>query len=100
MKKIFIMLCVLFSMTALAENNLSVWPQVYNYGRNVQVQVWNHTDNAVNCSGPIYMTMEDGTTDHEYYFDYVSPRFSSFRTIYPHDFNARISHVSHSIWCR
>ena len=100
MKKIFIVLSILFSMSALAEATVSVWPRVYNNGRSVQVQVWNNTNRGVNCSGPIYMTMEDGTTDHEYYFDYVSARFSSYRTVYPRDFNARIDRVHHSIWCR
>ncbi len=99
MKKIILGLALLSSVSATASDKLVVFPQVYNYGFNIQVQVWNNTDRAVNCSGFIYYNTQGGFRDSEYYFDYVSARFNSFRTIYPSTSGDRILSVSHSIFC-
>lgn len=99
MKKIFITLMLAFSATAFAEKTATIFPHVYNYGSSVQVQVWNHTDRAVNCSGFVYMNLQSGKRTSEYYFDYVSPRFTSYRSIYSRDMNDRIVSVNHSIFC-
>jgi len=99
MKKVFFLIALMFSFASFAETAASVWPHVYNYGHAAQVQVWNHTDRAVRCSGWVYMTMESGERESQHYYDFVSPRFSSYRMVYPRFTNSRISHVSHSIWC-
>lgn len=99
MKKIILGLALLSSVPAFAGDKAVVFPQVYNYGFNIQVQVWNNTDRAVNCSGFIYYNTQGGFRDSEYYFDYVSARFNSFRTIYPRTSGDRILSVSHSIFC-
>lgn len=99
MKKVFFLIALMFSFSAFAEKAASVWPHVYNFGHAAQVQVWNHTDREVRCSGWVYMTMENGETDSQHYFDWVYARSSRHRMVYPRFSNERISHVSHSIWC-
>ncbi len=100
MKKFLILATLALSATAFAETNTVIFPRVYNWGNQVQVDIWNHTDRDVTCSGPIYMTLESGATQYESYFDWVPARFSRYRTIYSRDFNDRIRSVSHNIWCR
>ncbi|MCM2348768.1 MAG: hypothetical protein NDI69_02025 [Bacteriovoracaceae bacterium] len=99
MKKFFTGLLLALSFTAIAENESIVYPSVYNYGYNVQVQVWNTTDRNVTCSGYVNMRTEQGHTNSEYYYDWISPRFTSYRSYYPRRANDRIISVSHSIFC-
>lgn len=99
MKTLFITLALAFAASAFAEEKTVVFPSVYNYGSNVQVQVWNHTDRNVNCSGFVYLNYQSGVRDQEYYFDYVSARFTSYRTIWPRRTGDRILSVNHSISC-
>lgn len=98
MKK-FVLLALMLSTSVFAAKNGVIFPQVYNFRYNVQIQVWNHTEKTVTCSGPINLTMEDGTYQSEYYFDSVTPRFTSYRTIYGRVSGVDISHVQHSIMC-
>lgn len=99
MKTTILTLGLIFSSLAFAGKDTSVWPNVYNFGNHVQVQVWNHTDKEVRCSGFVYMDMESGERTSEHYFDWVRARGSSFRNVYPRIFNDRIRSVNHSIWC-
>lgn len=98
MKKFVIALSVLFSLAAFAKPEYIVFPSVYNFGQNVQVQIWNTTDRFITCSGSLTLTLESGERENQSFFEPVSPRFSSFRTIYPRT-NSRIVFVNHSIFC-
>lgn len=99
MKKFFSCLLLALSFSAVAETEAIIFPHVYNYGSNVQVQIWNNTDRSVSCSGYIYMNTQQGFRDTEYYYDWISPRFSSYRSFYLRRANDRIVSVSHSIFC-
>ena len=100
MKKMILGLALLVSFGAFAsEEKTAIFPRVYNAGYAIQVQVWNHTDRAVNCSGFINYTLMDGTRDSAYYSDYVFARQNTFRMIYPRGTSERINWVSHSIYC-
>lgn len=99
MKKFFLALALVVSASAFAGEKTVIFPQVYNYGFNVQVTVWNHTDRSVNCSGPLYLTYQSGARETEYFWDNVMARFTSYRTVYPRRTNDRITMVSHSISC-
>lgn len=99
MKKFFSGLLLTLSFSALAETKAFIYPNVYNFGSNVQVQIWNTTDKSVTCSGFINMRTQQGHTDSEYYYEWISPRFSSYRTYYPRRSGDRIISVNHSIYC-
>lgn len=99
MKKLFLVSALLFSFSALAEQEAVVFPQVYNYGTNVQVRIWNHTDRSVSCSGFVNLYYQSGARDSEYFYDHVSARFTSYRNIYPRRLNDRVMNVNHSISC-
>lgn len=99
MKKIILALALTISASAFAEKASVIFPQVYNYGSSVQVQIWNHTDKYVTCSGSIWMRTEKGVSYSEYLFDSVMPRFSAYRSFYARDYNDRIQSVNHSIFC-
>lgn len=100
MKKIILALALTMSASAFAEKVSSIWPRVYNNGSSVQVQIWNHTDQYVTCSGSIWMRTEKGNSYSEYLFDSVMPRFTAYRSFYARDFNDRIVSADHSIFCR
>lgn len=99
MKKIILGLALIISAPAFAEKASIVFPQVYNYGSSVEVQIWNHTDRYVTCSGSLWIRTEKGNSYSEYLFDHVMPRFSAYRSFYARDFNDRIQSVRHSIFC-
>lgn len=100
MKKLFAGLLIAFSFSAMAENAAVevVYPNVYNSGYSVQVRVWNNENRSVHCSGYINMTTDQGR-DSKYFSDLVSPRMTSYRTVYPSRINTRILSVSHNIFC-
>jgi hypothetical protein len=100
MKKIILALALTISAAAFAETASTIFPRVYNYGTNVQIQVWNHTDRYVTCSGPVWMTTDSGLNISEYYFDSVMPRTTAFRTLHARNFQDPIRFVNHSIFCR
>lgn len=100
MKKFMVALALTISASAFAEKASVIFPHVYNYGSSVQVQIWNHTDKYVSCSGPLWMTTEKGVSYSEYLFDSIMPRMTAYRSFYSRDFNDRIRNVSHSIFCR
>ncbi len=100
MKKFIIALSLMVSASAFAETATVIFPRVYSWGNRVEVDIWNHSDRDVTCSGPIYMTLQSGATQFDSYYDWVPARMSRYRSIYARDFNDPIRSVSHSIWCR
>jgi hypothetical protein len=99
MKLLFLILSLAFTTATFAGKDMIVFPQVYNYGSSVQITIWNTTDRQISCSGSVWMSLQSGARETEYYFDYIGARFTSFRTIYPRTSGDRIVNVSHSISC-
>lgn len=99
MKKWIILLAIMISSLAYSAKDSAIFPNVYTTGLNVQVSIWNHTPQYVNCSGFLYLNYQSGQRDSEYFWDNVPANFNSFRTIYPRRMNDRIVSVSHSIFC-
>ena len=100
MKKFILAVTLVLSGLAFAEDEAPIFPQVFNYGNSVQIQITNHTDSYVTCSGPVWITTDKGATYSEHYFDSVMPRFTSYRRIQVRNFQDRIRFVNHSIFCR
>ncbi len=99
MKNLFLALALTISASAFAEKASIIFPRVYNTGSSVQVEIWNHTDKYVTCSGSIWMRTEKGNSYSEYYFDSIMPRFTSYRTFYSRDFQDRVVSVNNGIFC-
>jgi hypothetical protein len=99
MKKYLILFGLVAAFSAVAKPEIVIFPNVYNHGSNVTVQVWNYTDRTVNCSGPVYLDMEVGSRETAYFFDTIMAKFTSYRTIYPRTMSDRVRSVSHSISC-
>lgn len=99
MKKLIVGLSLIISSVAFAEKASLVYPQVYNFGSSVQVNVWNTTNQNVWCSGTVNMTTDKGQMESQYYNEFVSANFNSYRMIYPRQFGVRIVSVFHSIYC-
>ena len=99
MRKMMLGLALLVSGFAYAEKEMAVFPQVYNFGTYVQVQVWNNTANMVRCSGQVYMNLSDGTRESQPFYDTVWARGQMTRSIRPRSFNTRVTSVSHSVFC-
>lgn len=99
MKKFILALALSLSASAFAENVSVIFPRIYNIGSSVQVQVWNHTDKFITCSGPIWMRTDRGFTYSTSYYDTIGPRFTSYRTLSLGNYNDRIRSVSHNVYC-
>ena len=99
MKKLILGMALLVSTTAFAKPDTAVFPQVYNFGSHVQVQIFNNSPWNATCSGWINMTFQSGRRDTINYYEMVFARSSRFRSIYPRT-PERIMFVNHSIFCR
>lgn len=100
MKKLFLVLSLVFSTYALANVDLTVYPRLYYFGNKVEVQIWNHTDKQVTCSGMVTIRTQNNDYQTEYFYDYVAARMTSYRSIYLRDWSDRVSFANHSIYCR
>lgn len=99
MKKLILGMALLVSTAAFASSDAAIFPQVYNFGSHVQVQMYNQTTWNATCSGWLNLTFQSGRRDSLYFQDWVPARQSRFRTIYPRTPD-RIMFVNHSIFCR
>lgn len=99
MKKLILGLALTLSSFAFAEKQSMVFPQVYNFGSSIQVNVWNTTDKNFWCNGSVTMYLDNGKQESEYYTEFVSSRYNSIRMIYPREFGTRITSYYHNIWC-
>lgn len=95
MKK-FLFVILLISFNAVA----APWPHVYLSGNAAMLQVWNHDNQRYNCSGFITMNLEEGQSETHHVFEMLWPRQVLNRYFYPRDFNAKVTWVNHSVWCR
>lgn len=100
MKKFIICLTLLVSGLATAEVDTAVFPRVYNFGSNIQIEVWNNTDQNVYCSGTIYTTTRSGRRDTHFYSEMIYARSTRYRNIYNRDMRDRFVSVFDSIFCR
>lgn len=92
--KLFFLLCALSAPTFAQ----ALFPQVFNQGRSVQVQAMNNSVFNFNCSGPVYVTLENNDQETHYYYEYVRSYGFSTRYFYPRG-NQNIRFVNHSIFC-
>lgn len=95
MKKYFLALMIAFSGSAMAQ---AIFPQVSNFGNQVNVSIWNHTNRDVNCSGWIYITNQQNRTESIHFFERVWRRSHLNRNYRPRT-PERIRYVNHNIWC-
>ncbi len=98
MKALFICLVLLFSVSASAQV-VNVYPQIFNMGNSIQVQIFNNTEDNINCSGQIYMNTQSGHMESTYYWDIIRKGGYSMRPFYLINFNDRVLFSSHSIMC-
>jgi hypothetical protein len=96
MNKFILSLVILFS-TSLA--HAMVWPQVYNWGNRVEVQIHNRELRPISCSGSIRLLLESGESETHFHYSHVPGRSFSTRSYYTRSFNDRIRRVNHSIFC-
>lgn len=92
-----VVLAASFSASAQMVN---VYPRIYNFGNQAQVQVYNSSEFDVNCSGFIYLNTQRGRMESHYYSDYIYRGHSSMRFFYLRDFQDNITYSHHSIRCQ
>ena len=99
MKNLILGLVLGVSSVAFAAKETAIFPNVYNYGTSVQVNIWNSSNRSVWCSGSVFMNLDNGQMQSENYSEYIMANFNSYKMIYPRLAGARILSVSHSIFC-
>ena len=82
--------------------SFAVTPTIWNMGNQVQVQIYNNTQDDINCSGPIYIYTQLGQFRSEYYQSVIYKGMSDYKYIYVFgmNMNDRITNTSHGIFCR
>lgn len=65
----------------------------------VQVRINNYSNFDYTCSGPVYMTLANGSRRTQYYFGRIQANRSDWKVIYPGGLD-RIVYARHAIFCR
>lgn len=97
--KAFILASILLSSVAASAQAVLVYPTIFNFGNQAQVQIHNTTQDDIHCSGTVYMHTSAGRTETGFYFDSIMKGSFSMRSFYLMNFNDRITFTNHSIFC-
>lgn len=73
-------------------------PNIYNYGDQLFVSVWNHFSGPVVCSGQIHFQSMEGR-EHRFFYEEVPPRLTSTYSILPENPETEILSFSHDVLC-
>jgi len=99
MKLIFSFLLLVGATFAQAKP-LMVFPSVFTFPNQVQVNVYNNTLSDIWCTGTLFIRKQSGMTQTEYYSERVYRGMNSFRSFYNRTMGDRFIHASHTISCR
>lgn len=98
--KILLSLVIAFaSLQALAKPTM-VFPSVFTFPSQVQVQVFNNSNQDVWCTGSLFIRKQSGQTQTEFYSERVYRGMSSNRYFYNRNFNDRFVNTTNTIYCR
>lgn len=99
--RIFIIL-MFVALSAQAFENpgdmVNVRPRIWNFGNQVQVDVWNTTQTDIECRGSITIQGERNIQT-EYYWETIYRGMSRTRTFMLRDFQDRVRFVNEFINC-
>lgn len=99
MKIFFLSIMLIISNAVTASENSVIFPDVFNFRYKLEVRVWNHSNQIVNCSGFVRTFSQLGFSDSHYYFEPVLPGMFSVRSIYPSRVGDQFNYADHSIFC-
>lgn len=99
MKLFSTLLLVSLSLPAFGQI-VNVYPQIINMGSQVQLQVHNHTNFNIFCSGFVNIFTMNNMSRTEYFSEFISARMMRNRTYFLPNFNDRVRFANHSITCR
>ena len=99
MKKIILLITLALSFPVFAAKDTTVFPEIYNFGSNVQVIIRNQTERSATCSGLLFLRTWNGYRQTFHYFDTIPSRFVTYKNFYPQMMGDRILSISHSIYC-
>jgi hypothetical protein len=100
MKIFFLFILLIISDAVPASESSTIFPDVFNFRYKLEVRVWNHSNQVVNCSGLIRTFSQLGFSDSQYFFESVLPGMFSVRSIYPLRAGDQFNYADHSIFCR
>lgn len=95
MRKIFAV--SLFLLTTFAHAGI---PFIWNNGRTFTFDYWNSSNRDETCYGPVYLVMEDGSTDTVMVREWVFAHRSERRQYWTNVPGVNIESLSHNVWCR
>lgn len=99
MKTLIATLVLAASFSASAQM-VNVYPRIFNFGNQAQVQVYNTSEFDINCNGFVYLNTQRGRMESHYYSDRIYKGHSSMRSFYLMNFQDRITFSHHSIYCQ
>ena len=97
MKKLLLVALFIFSLSSYAQ--IMPRPYLNVFSNNIQVQVYNNTDDDIRCSGFVYGRTQTGFTESHYYSDVIYKGMRSYRNFYIRNFNNRYLSGYHNIFC-
>lgn len=98
MKSILLVAAFLLSLPVLAQS-VYLNPTLFVNGNSVMVQINNHTDSNVNCSGTVMMQTYLGRTETGFYSSFIPKKSFSTRSVYLYSMSDRITFANHFINC-
>lgn len=101
MKSLLLVLLVTMSSAFAFErpgDPVYIRPRIYNFGNQVQVDVWNTTNTDIECRGSVTLHGQRNIQT-EYYWETIYRGMSRTRTYWLRDFNDRVTFTNEFIQC-
>lgn len=98
MKLIFSFL-LLVTATFVQAKPQVVFPSVFTFPNQVQVNVYNNTLSDIWCTGTLFIRKQSGATQTEFYSERVYRGMNSMRHFYNRTIRDRFVFTSHTISC-
>ncbi|MBY0517620.1 MAG: hypothetical protein K2P81_11960 [Bacteriovoracaceae bacterium] len=100
MKMIIAAIIALSAFSALARpgDRVNVRPRLWNFGNQVQVEIWNTTQVDIECRGTISISGQR-SMQSEYYWETIYRGMSQTRTYWLRDFQDRVIFSNEFINC-
>lgn len=96
--KLLILIAILLMSTAAVAS--SVYPRLTVWPNSAEVQVWNHTDKDVQCSGSISIWTQQNRYRSHFYHRIVRAKSNDYQRFPNFYYNDPYRNGHHSIYCR
>ncbi len=88
-----------YAMTDAPGDPVYVRPRIWNFGNQVQVEVWNTTEVDIVCRGSVTIRTQRGAYQIEYFYETIYRGMTGRQTYWIRDFQDRVAFTTEFINC-